>query len=84
MGRSASRKARNSFAPAPESSATSVDAALGEEARVGSAASYAASSDAKSAGAEGAFGTAGAAKALTTPTCASLAYLKRRERYSKW
>lgn len=39
----------------------------------GSAASYAASSDARSAGTEGGWGVGGREKALTAPTCASLA-----------
>lgn len=65
---SCSKNAKNSFAPEPVSSATFVVVGAAAVARVGSSASYAARSEARSVGAEGGLGAEGAAKGFTTPT----------------
>ena len=79
MGKSFSKNAKNSFAPAPESSATDSDAAaFTDDATAGSCASYADSSAARSVGLAGGLGTLGVEKGLTTPTCASFAWGKRK------
>jgi len=71
---SASSSSRNPSAPLPTSSpACALELLTSTSAFVGSAASYAVSSAARSAGSVGAFGTAGGEKTLTAPTCASFA-----------
>ena len=72
MGRSFSRKARNSAGPWDEPS-VEVAWAAGASAAVGSVASYAASSEARSDGRAGALGAVGSTSFFTEPTCASLA-----------
>lgn len=72
MGTSASRKSRNASPPFLPGTTGSTAAAL-VSAFVGSVASYAASSEARSAGRLGAWGLGGSEYALTAPTCASLA-----------
>lgn len=72
MGVSASRNDRKASAPVGPSAL--VEAADATVLETGSVASYAESSEARSAGRTGALGVAGAVKSLTTPTCASFAY----------
>jgi len=76
LGKSFSKKAKYSLAPAepsPASAETSWVAAAGAEARAGSVASNLESSAERSEGKDGAWGEAGAVYDLTTPTWASLA-----------
>lgn len=70
MGRSCSRKLRNASAPLTPSSSEEVADSLEAVAvaTVGSAASYAESSEARSVGRAGAFGDGGSASFLTRPT----------------
>ena len=72
MGSSASRNARKVSAPVVNCSGVPA-AALGA-ASTGSVASYAESSDARSAGTTGGLGVGGREYCFTTPTWASLAY----------
>lgn len=71
MGRSASRKLRYASAPPAVSVSESV-ATTSTSARLGSDASYAANSEARSEGSPGAWGAMGAENVLTSPTWASL------------
>lgn len=74
MGKSCSRKVKNSAAPeAPVVSATAALVVEGSLESVTSVASYVWSSLARSTGTVGGLGAGGSEYGLTTPTCASLA-----------